>query len=528
MNNELFNCVEDSSLTSTPNDIKILLNQIKREVEKLINDTEAKLLLHDGKIAELSLYIKTNLSNTIRCLLDSMKLSGELDSIIGEVVSGIIQGSAINVKYLGAKGDGMNDDTSIIQYAIDTYENIYIPKGEYKIKKLYIKSHVHIKGDGIENTIIKLENSLYIGNDNEISKFIELEELSINGDNTLIDIYNSYYIDIKNIQLLGNKNNIGINIDGRNLEENVDSPAYYIHINNCMLSTLFESIHIKKQANANIIESSNIYNCDYGVVIDGSNGNRIINNTIQDFINTAIVLDNTELVSYQNGTLIIGNYLEGKENDELVCGIDIKNELVKSTYIFGNKYNNLRSNSKPEIIDNGLYTTRLDYTNASPGNEVMSLPGFVRINSKPHSYRTAYVSSKLFGSIQVFADDNESGDLYYLDRKYTSSNATYEYIWRKVLAIKDNILDLDGVQIRNPQIGGGTPDKLGELCYDSYYNCMKFYNGSSVKYMQSVNTGSSSSRDSFKGTGFMMFDTTLGKPIWYTGSKWVDATGADV
>lgn len=28
--------------------------------------------------------------------------------------------------------------------------------------------------------------------------------------------------------------------------------------------------------------------------------------------------------------------------------------------------------------------------------------------------------------------------------------------------------------------------------------------------------------------GFSMFDTTLNKPIWWTGTKWVDATGADV
>lgn len=28
--------------------------------------------------------------------------------------------------------------------------------------------------------------------------------------------------------------------------------------------------------------------------------------------------------------------------------------------------------------------------------------------------------------------------------------------------------------------------------------------------------------------GLMYFDTTLGKPIWYNGSKWVDATGSGV
>lgn len=63
-------CVEDCS--STPNDIKVLLTKIKREIRELATKTEAKLLCHDGKIAELCKYLKDNLSNTIREKLDSM------------------------------------------------------------------------------------------------------------------------------------------------------------------------------------------------------------------------------------------------------------------------------------------------------------------------------------------------------------------------------------------------------------------------------------------------------------------------
>lgn len=82
----IYNCEEGCNLPSSPNDIKILLKNLIFEIEKLKNDTEASLLLHDGKIAELCKYIKDNLSNSIRCLLDSMKLSGELDLIIKDVV----------------------------------------------------------------------------------------------------------------------------------------------------------------------------------------------------------------------------------------------------------------------------------------------------------------------------------------------------------------------------------------------------------------------------------------------------------
>lgn len=47
--NKSINCVEGCSLPSTPNDIKIFLKQLKREVEQLIKETEAKLLCHDRK-----------------------------------------------------------------------------------------------------------------------------------------------------------------------------------------------------------------------------------------------------------------------------------------------------------------------------------------------------------------------------------------------------------------------------------------------------------------------------------------------
>ncbi|UTN93542.1 hypothetical protein SEA_OREGANO_29 [Gordonia phage Oregano] len=43
----------------------------------------------------------------------------------------------------------------------------------------------------------------------------------------------------------------------------------------------------------------------------------------------------------------------------------------------------------------------------------------------------------------------------------------------------------------------------------------------------SAATGSRPSA-SVAGAGAMMFDSTLGKPIWSTGSAWVDATGATV
>lgn len=83
--NNICNYEEGCSLPSSTK-YDLLIEQLKREIETLANTTEAKLLCHDGKIAEMCKYIKDNLSNTIRDLLDSMKLSGELDSLIQESI----------------------------------------------------------------------------------------------------------------------------------------------------------------------------------------------------------------------------------------------------------------------------------------------------------------------------------------------------------------------------------------------------------------------------------------------------------
>ena len=45
---------------------------------------------------------------------------------------------------------------------------------------------------------------------------------------------------------------------------------------------------------------------------------------------------------------------------------------------------------------------------------------------------------------------------------------------------------------------------------------------------QSVNSGTTAKRPVLARAGQTYFDTDLGKPIFYTGTKWVDATGADV
>lgn len=71
---------------------------------------------------------------------------------------------SINVKTLGAKGDGVTDDTVAIQSAISTGKHVFFPKGQYLIKDILILGHGQIlKGSSVqESKIIQTTNNIPI------------------------------------------------------------------------------------------------------------------------------------------------------------------------------------------------------------------------------------------------------------------------------------------------------------------------------------------------------------------------------
>jgi hypothetical protein len=74
-------------------------------------------------------------------------------------------GSWVNLKTLGARGDGVTDDTRAIQEAIDKYTNIYVPQGSYRVSKtLMLKpSTVLIGFHPLATNFTLIENSAAFG-----------------------------------------------------------------------------------------------------------------------------------------------------------------------------------------------------------------------------------------------------------------------------------------------------------------------------------------------------------------------------
>ena len=84
-------------------------------------------------------------------VVDEMKIIAlSTNNLIAE----LIENNIINIKQIGGYGDDTNDDTAVIQYAVDNFDNIYIPEGTFKITdEIDIKPNITIKGNGSKSII---------------------------------------------------------------------------------------------------------------------------------------------------------------------------------------------------------------------------------------------------------------------------------------------------------------------------------------------------------------------------------------
>jgi len=107
---------------------------------------------------------------------------------------------AVNVKKMGAAGDGVTDDTAAIQNAINTHEKIFLPKGHYRISAtVKLKADTKFFGVSKKNTIISPMGSW---KPLTVKTMLTTED-SKNGTAVLADLLiGNHYSDHKNNDLL--------------------------------------------------------------------------------------------------------------------------------------------------------------------------------------------------------------------------------------------------------------------------------------------------------------------------------------
>lgn len=118
------NCCSD--LQSNDNEILTLIKELRRDLNNLTEKVENDLNCQNKKINEISTYLKNNLNNAIRDLLDNEVFTGELQSAIENIV----------LSYLNANNDK-------IDLYIDNKFKTYVASDEFheevkNIVKMYL------------------------------------------------------------------------------------------------------------------------------------------------------------------------------------------------------------------------------------------------------------------------------------------------------------------------------------------------------------------------------------------------------
>lgn len=181
-------CCEGMKLPSHDNKIEVLIRQLTKEVKELMKTTEARLLCQNKKIDETMVYIKNNLSNALRNLLNSMLESGQLEDLITGVV-------ANSIEVLENDVDNLKNDMTQVKSQVTTITNDII---NLKGNKLEFKTY---SDDNINNKFVNIEFDTEYVNDSivYITKVKNLDKLSVlptNG-NPSQDVYTNR-IDIMN------------------------------------------------------------------------------------------------------------------------------------------------------------------------------------------------------------------------------------------------------------------------------------------------------------------------------------------
>jgi len=248
-----------------------------------------------------------------------------------------------DVRAFGAKGDGVTDDTTAIQAALDSNRNVYVPNGTYIVSNLTLNNNQKLYGDGASSTLrFKTGSTGFMLEANTNGVF--LTNLGLDGGNSqnysavgaagnrsgihLSEF--SYNSIIDNVAVFG-FNNIGIALNGNSSTQRIAPPTItntnvymnYVGIDTGYLMTTstdtnggeyvrisaidatFNRIGVRIASGNVILNNSIIETNGYGIYIAGIQNNShgtIVGNLINH--NTVYGLYATDS---ENGMSIIGN-----------------------------------------------------------------------------------------------------------------------------------------------------------------------------------------------------------------------------
>lgn len=360
---------------------------------------------------------------------------------------------AVNVRWFGAKGDGVTDDTTAIQSALNIYYDIYVPNGTYYITNLFMRSNNSITGENrngtlfIANTGASLpaisdkgtnlifnnftlqsystgigfgfapySGSTWTGNDSSTYENLIIKgfEFGLREQRTVFNRYS-------NLQFRQNKYSIAFTQNSGTAPYIWNNTGANGWFNN---NLIFENILLDGNNNGyagkiigdnisiNGIQCSNY--SGYGLLLGDSNystlGNYIIENYYEEFATTVA----TDRAIYCYGSSIT------------LTNIDINSDLSNSIEFVSSKgiITNIKSNASPTniIISNNSYIEVLGKVSGSY-TTLFTLSGTGYVKETFLDYNKYVSTSLLNGNTYDIVLNGKSGQQYALDI-FGSDNGT--------------------------------------------------------------------------------------------------------
>ena len=520
---------------------------------------------------------------------------------------GTINNEFITAYQLGAKGDGITDDTNVFNrfenYIYSTYKEnnnnhigsvlkLILEPGIYLVDNIELQSGEQIIGTSIYNTIIKTKNKVTKGVINILYPKSVINNVTIDGGSdegfNNIGLYaygnNGQYSVAENIKFINCKNHSAV-IEDTNMftfsgcHFNSGENGYLLldgadccTVNRCNFETdkdVYSPYAVKVQtkitnnttANNTIIkecwfESSFENTFETSIEIDAFNVSILNNhfNTPSESRKKYVI----NVLDKSDNILIAGNNIQNLGTidsiRELVLNVE---EQVRTVFAFNNRglYNNTNCNIQNMyttilLMDGSILSNNKIFTNDKELNIISSsnknnnhlspihindcylwqdINNIFRIsNKKPESN----YDGMPIGSFVNFGDSTQFPVLTKQQKGYVYASCDSPLcFWDG-----DNWLRGGDGYPKDTKLKGDKNNRPTNIRNSyRYYNetskMLEVYDGNNWKTTDGYTLpiiGYTANRPNNAIIGQPFFDMSLNKPIWWTGTKWVDATGADV
>ncbi|RAV21442.1 right-handed parallel beta-helix repeat-containing protein [Paenibacillus contaminans] len=320
------------------------------------------------------------------------------------------------------------------------------------------------------------------------------------------------------------------------------------------------SLHV---SDSYVIENNTFKHCwNGGVFASATNNGAILNNDVDDFVSHGIAVYGGDLGIGSSSVIVANNTVRNGRNtgDTLGFGMGIWLSIVSKSC---SAANNFIDNCEKGIVVNGLSNANI--TDNTISNCTTAFIEFtlrnvnVKVSDNIFMLVYGYPDSQTGSSVVVLdssgsAYDNASvmfqSNLYSLSGSYKGSSIVsviksndtlfvgekgnsfvpFASVSDTVSAKKPKMLHCDFTAMDGSGVAAGQASLLN--CMDKNGKTRTILADSVMTYNEKevavVNSGATSARPAGVPVGYCFFDTSLSKPVWWSGANWKDSSGAVV